>query len=210
MVIRTAKFVASYPRVEKAPISNKPEYAFIGRSNVGKSSLINMLTNRKGLAKTSSTPGKTQLINHFFINEQWYLVDLPGYGYARVSKTSKSTWDKMIRDYLKFRPNLMYVFVLIDVRLSAQKNDLEFINWLGENEIPFVLVFTKADKLSAEQVNLSVEKYRIKLSETWEELMPMFVSSAEKKRGRDEILDFIEKTKTEFKAPANIKKKNPL
>ncbi len=210
MDIKEAEFVISQTDYTKCPAPAFPEYAFIGRSNVGKSSLINMLTNRKGLAKTSSTPGKTQLINHFFINEQWYLVDLPGYGYARVSKTSKSTWDKMIRDYLKFRPNLMYVFVLIDVRLSAQKNDLEFINWLGENEIPFVLVFTKADKLSAEQVNLSVEKYRIKLSETWEELMPMFVSSAEKKRGRDEILDFIEKTKTEFKAPANIKKKNPL
>ena len=210
MDIKEAEFVISQTDYTKCPAPAFPEYAFIGRSNVGKSSLINMLTNRKGLAKTSSTPGKTQLINHFFINEQWYLVDLPGYGYARVSKTSKSTWDKMIRDYLKFRPNLMYVFVLIDVRLSAQKNDLEFINWLGENEIPFVLVFTKADKLSAEQVNLSVEKYRIKLSETWEELMPMFVSSAEKKRGRDEILNFIEKTKTEFKAPANIKKKNPL
>ncbi len=210
MDIKEAEFVISQTDYTKCPAPAFPEYAFIGRSNVGKSSLINMLTNRKGLAKTSSTPGKTQLINHFFINEQWYLVDLPGYGYARVSKTSKSTWDKMIRDYLKFRPNLMYVFVLIDVRLSAQKNDLEFINWLGENEIPFVLVFTKADKLSAEQVNLSVEKYRIKLSETWEELMQMFVSSAEKKRGRDEILDFIEKTKTEFKAPANIKKKNPL
>ncbi|TAH44259.1 MAG: YihA family ribosome biogenesis GTP-binding protein [Bacteroidetes bacterium] len=210
MDIKEAEFVISQTDYTKCPAPVFPEYAFIGRSNVGKSSLINMLTNRKGLAKTSATPGKTQLINHFFINEQWYLVDLPGYGYARVSKANKSTWDKMIRDYLKFRTNLMYVFVLIDVRLSAQKNDLEFIHWLGENEIPFVLVFTKADKLSAEQVNLSVEKYRKKLSETWEELMPMFVSSAEKKRGREEILEFIEKTKTEFKAPANIKKKNPL
>ncbi len=209
MEIKEAEFVISQTDYKNCPAPAFPEYAFIGRSNVGKSSLINMLTSRKGLAKTSSTPGKTQLINHFIINEKWYLVDLPGYGYARVSKENKSTWDKMIRDYLKFRPNLLYVFVLIDVRLSAQKNDLEFIHWLGENEIPFVLVFTKADKLSAEQVNLSVEKYRKKLSESWDELMIMFVTSAEKKRGRDEILDFIEQTNLIFKAPKNLKKKNP-
>lgn len=210
MEIKEAEFVVSQTDYKNCPAPAFPEFGFIGRSNVGKSSLINMLTNRKGLAKTSSTPGKTQLINHFIINESWYLVDLPGYGYAKVSKTSKSTWDKMIRDYLKFRPNLMYVFVLIDVRHEAQKNDLEFIQWLGENGIPFVLIFTKADKLSAEQVNQSVEKYRKTLSETWEELMPMFVSSAEKKRGRDEILEFIETAMLDFKVPANLKKKNPL
>jgi GTP-binding protein len=206
MEIKEAEFVISQTDYTKCPSPVLPEYAFIGRSNVGKSSLINMITSKKGLAKTSGTPGKTQLINHFIINQKWYLVDLPGYGYARVSKTSKSTWDKMIRDYLKFRPSLLYVFVLIDVRLNAQKNDLEFIQWLGENGIPFVLVFTKADKLPAEQVNLNVEKYRLKLSETWEELMPMFVSSAEKKKGRDEILDFIEKTNEEFKIPVLPKK----
>lgn len=210
MVINEAEFVISQTDYKKCPEPVIPEYAFIGRSNVGKSSLINMITNHKGLAKTSSTPGKTQLINHFIINKAWYLVDLPGYGYAKVSKTNKATWDKMIRDYLKYRTNLMYVFVLIDVRLSAQKNDLEFIHWLGENEIPFVLVFTKADKLSAEKVNLSIESYRKKLTETWEELMPMFVSSAEKKLGRDEILEFIDKTIVDFKAPPKVKAKNHL
>lgn len=210
MEIKEAEFVISQTDYTKCPSPTLPEYAFIGRSNVGKSSLINMITGRKGLAKTSGTPGKTQLINHFIINEKWYLVDLPGYGYARVSKDNKATWDKMIRDYLKFRENLLYVFILIDVRLSAQKNDLEFIQWLGENQIPFVLVFTKADKLNAEQVNLNVEKYRLKLSESWEELMPMFVTSAEKKRGRDEILEFIEQTNLIFKAPKTTKKKSPL
>jgi len=210
MVINEAEFVISQTDYKKCPDPVIPEYAFIGRSNVGKSSLINMITNHKGLAKTSSTPGKTQLINHFIINKAWYLVDLPGYGYAKVSKTNKATWDKMIRDYLKYRTNLMYVFVLIDVRLSAQKNDLEFIHWLGENEIPFVLVFTKADKLSAEKVNLSIESYRKKLTETWEELMPMFVSSAEKKLGRDEILEFIDKTIVDFKVPPKVKAKNYL
>ncbi|HNS12283.1 MAG TPA: ribosome biogenesis GTP-binding protein YihA/YsxC [Bacteroidia bacterium] len=210
MIINESEFVISQTDFKKCPDPIIPEFAFIGRSNVGKSSLINMITNHKGLAKTSGTPGKTQLINHFIINKSWYLVDLPGYGYAKVSKVNKATWDKMIRDYLKYRPNLMYVFVLIDVRLSAQKNDLEFIQWLGENEIPFVLVFTKADKLSAEKVNASVENYRKTLTESWEELMPMFVSSSEKKLGREEIIEFIDKSIADFKVPPKPKAKTQL
>ncbi|HNQ60773.1 MAG TPA: ribosome biogenesis GTP-binding protein YihA/YsxC [Bacteroidia bacterium] len=210
MIINESEFVISQTDFRKCPDPIIPEFAFIGRSNVGKSSLINMITNHKGLAKTSGTPGKTQLINHFIINKSWYLVDLPGYGYAKVSKVNKATWDKMIRDYLKYRPNLMYVFVLIDVRLSAQKNDLEFIQWLGENEIPFVLVFTKADKLSAEKVNASVENYRKTLTESWEELMPMFVSSSEKKLGREEIIEFIDKSIADFKVPPKPKAKTQL
>ncbi len=202
MSIKEAKFVISQTDYTKCPSPVLPEYAFIGRSNVGKSSLINMLTNRKGLAKTSSTPGKTQLINHFLINQSWYLVDLPGYGYARVSKASKEKWDKMIKDYLRFRPNLLYVFVLIDVRLDPQKIDLEFIHWLGESGIPFVLVFTKADKLSGEKVIYSVEQFKKTLKKTWSELPLMFISSAEKNRGRDDILDFIERTNKEFKIPS--------
>jgi GTP-binding protein len=202
MTIKEAKFVISQTDYTKCPSPALPEYAFIGRSNVGKSSLINMLTNRKGLAKTSSTPGKTQLINHFLINQSWYLVDLPGYGYARVSKASKEKWDKMIKDYLRFRANLLYVFVLIDVRLDPQKIDLEFIHWLGESEIPFVLVFTKADKLSGEKVIYSVEQFKKTLKKTWSELPLMFISSAEKNRGRDDILDFIERTNKEFRIPS--------
>jgi len=202
MTIKEAKFVISQTDYTKCPSPALPEYAFIGRSNVGKSSLINMLTNRKGLAKTSSTPGKTQLINHFLINQSWYLVDLPGYGYARVSKASKEKWDKMIKDYLRFRANLLYVFVLIDVRLDPQKIDLEFIHWLGESGIPFVLVFTKADKLSGEKVIYSVEQFKKTLKKTWSELPLMFISSAEKNRGRDDILDFIERTNKEFKIPS--------
>lgn len=202
MDIKEADFVISQTDYKKCPAPTLPEYAFIGRSNVGKSSLINMLTNRKGLAKTSSTPGKTQLINHFIINSAWYLVDLPGYGYARVSKSSKAGWEKMIRDYLKFRKNLQYVFVLIDIRLSAQKIDLEFINWLGESEIPFVIVFTKADKISSKKVEASVGDYKKILLESWEELPHIFISSAEKKRGRDEMLDFIREHNLHFKKPA--------
>ncbi len=210
MEIKEANFVISQTDYEKCPAPLLAEYAFIGRSNVGKSSLINMLTNHKGLAKTSGTPGKTQLINHFIINSSWYLVDLPGYGYAKVSKANKSTWDKMIRDYLKKRLNLMYVFVLIDARLSPQKNDLEFIHWLGENHIPFVMVFTKADKISEEKVLAAVEEYKKTLLETWDELPIMIISSSEKKRGRDEILEFIEKNNRTFKVPVIPKKKNPL
>ena len=192
MEIKSAEFVISNTDVSKCPQHVMPEYAFIGRSNVGKSSLINMLTNRKGLAMTSATPGKTLLINHFIINNEWYLVDLPGYGYAKRSKNEVTRLDQMIRGYILQREQLVNVFVLIDVRLEAQKIDLEFIQWLGESNIPFALVFTKADKLTSNKVNASVEAYKTVLSETWEELPPMFVTSSEKKQGRDEVLNYID------------------
>ena len=192
MEIKTAAFSLSAPMVSMCPNDTKPEYAFIGRSNVGKSSLINMLTNHSKLAKTSSTPGKTLLINHFIINKEWYLVDLPGYGFAKRSKKEVDRLDQMIRGYILQREQLVNVFVLIDVRLEAQKIDLEFIQWLGESNIPFALVFTKADKLTSNKVNASVEAYKTVLSETWEELPPMFVTSSEKKQGRDEVLNYID------------------
>ena len=166
MVIKDATFTISSPSVDKCPEPKLPEYAFIGRSNVGKSSLINMLTGRKQLAKTSANPGKTQLINHFLINEQWYLVDLPGYGYAKVSWTERVKWQKMIRDYLLKRENMMTVFVLVDVRHEPQKQDVDFINWLGGNRIPFSIVFTKCDKVSKQQTIRSVEHYKRTLRET--------------------------------------------
>ena len=161
-----------------------------------------MLTAKKGMAKTSSTPGKTQLINHFKINNKWYLVDLPGYGYARVSKTSKATWDKMIRDYLEKRKNLLTVFVLIDIRLDPQPIDLKFIQWLGEKLIPIAIAFTKSDKLSKQQVIYSVEQFKNSLRKDWEELPMLFITSAEKKIGREEILNFIEETNKEYKFPS--------
>ena len=176
------------------PKDTKPEYAFIGRSNVGKSSLINMLCRNKKLAKTSSTPGKTLLINHFIINREWYLVDLPGYGYAKRSKSETQKLDQMIRGYILEREQLTNVFVLVDIRLEPQSIDLEFINWLGVSGVPFSIVFTKADKLSAGKARTSVEAYCKKLSETWEELPPYFLTSAEKGEGRNELLDYIEKT----------------
>lgn len=191
MDIKTAEFTLSSPRVSMCPNDNKPEYAFIGRSNVGKSSLINMLCRNKKLAKTSSTPGKTLLINHFLINREWYLVDLPGYGFAKRSKTEVAKLDQMIRGYLLQREQLVNVFVLIDIRLEAQKIDLEFINWLGQSSIPFAIIFTKADKLSTQKVNQQVEAYKQVLLETWEELPPYFVTSAEKRLGREEVLDYI-------------------
>jgi len=174
------------------PKDTKPEYAFIGRSNVGKSSLINMLTNHKGLAKTSATPGKTLLINHFLINREWYLVDLPGYGFAKRSKKEQVRLDQMIRGYILQREQLANVFVLVDVRLEPQRVDLEFIDWLGQSAIPFSIVFTKADKLSATKVSQNMAAYKQKLSETWEELPPIFLTSSEKKQGRDEVLEYIE------------------
>jgi GTP-binding protein len=178
--------------VSMCPQDNKPEYAFIGRSNVGKSSLINMLTNHRKLAKTSSMPGKTILINHFIINKEWYLVDLPGYGYAKRSKKEQVKLDQMIRGYILGREQLVNVFVLVDVRLEPQAIDLEFINWLGMSSIPFSLVFTKADKLTANKVRQQVQAYVNKMLETWEEMPPYFVTSAEKAVGRDEVLDYIE------------------
>ena len=193
MEIKKSEFVISSPVIGKCPADNKPEYAFIGRSNVGKSSLINMLCNHKGLAKTSATPGKTLLINHFIINNEWYLVDLPGYGYAKRSKSVQQKLEQMITSYILLRGQLLNVFVLIDIRLEPQKIDIEFINWLGENGIPFSIVFTKADKLSVTKARVNVRSYMEKLSETWEELPPHFVTSSEKKAGREEILDYIEK-----------------
>ena len=205
MIIREAEFICSNTMHEKCPPPEMPEYAFIGRSNVGKSSLINMITNRKSLAKTSSTPGKTQLINHFIIDKKWYLVDLPGYGFARSSKTNKVAWDKMIRDYLEFRLNLMNVFVLIDIRLSPQKIDISFINWLGEKGIPFSMVFTKQDKISKQQVVTSVEFYKKELLKTWDQLPPIYITSAEKNIGKEEILGYIEGINTEFVKPKKKK-----
>jgi GTP-binding protein len=198
MQITEAKFFISNTDFEKCPAPVLPEYAFIGRSNVGKSSLINMLTGKKNLAKTSGTPGKTRLINHFLINAKWYLVDLPGYGYAKVSKTSKASWDKMIRDYLLKRKNLMNVFVLVDSRLEPQKIDLAFINWLGEKTIPFSIVFTKSDKLKKQQIIYSIENYKKELKKSWDELPPLFISSAEKKIGREDILNYIEGINKDF------------
>ncbi|MBQ7414933.1 MAG: YihA family ribosome biogenesis GTP-binding protein [Prevotella sp.] len=199
MNIKTAEFSLSAPMVSMCPKDTKPEYAFIGRSNVGKSSLINMLTNNKKLAKTSATPGKTLLINHFIINKEWYLVDLPGYGYAKRSKTEVAKLDQMIRGYILQREQLVNVFVLVDIRLEPQQIDLEFIDWLGQSGVPFAIVFTKADKLTANKANQSVEAYKKKLLETWEELPPVFLTSAEKKQGRDEVLDYIEQINRELK-----------
>lgn len=193
MEIKQAEFVSSVVDVGKCPAPNKPEFAFIGRSNVGKSSLLNMLTNRKSLAKTSNTPGKTQTINHFIINDSWYLVDLPGYGFARVSKEKREGFGKIIENYVLKRENLHCLFVLVDARLEPQKVDLDFIQWSGENEIPLALIFTKADKLTRNQLNRSVAMYKSTLSRTWEELPPMLVTSSVEKTGRDDVLLFIEK-----------------
>lgn len=199
MDIKTAEFSLSAPVVSMCPKDTKPEYAFIGRSNVGKSSLINMLTNNKKLAKTSSTPGKTLLINHFIINKEWYLVDLPGYGYAKRSKKEVTKLDQMIRGYILQREQLANVFVLVDIRLEPQQIDLEFIDWLGQSGVPFSIVFTKADKLTANKANQSVEAYKKKLLESWEELPPMFLTSAEKRQGKDEVLDYIGQINEELK-----------
>lgn len=198
MNITKAIYLQSVVDWRKCPTGKFPEYAFIGRSNVGKSSLINMLTRHNGLAKTSSKPGKTQTINHFLVNDNWYLVDLPGYGYASISKTMRDKWTAMIDHYLALRPNLQLVFVLIDSRLDPQKNDLDFINRLGENGIPFAVIFTKTDKVSKLKVSQNVEKFKAKMMESWEELPFFFLSSAEKGDGRDEILDYIESINREF------------
>ena len=192
MEIKKAEFTLSAPMESMCPKDNKPEYAFIGRSNVGKSSLINMLTNNKKLAKTSATPGKTLLINHFIINNEWYLVDLPGYGFAKRSKKEVARLEQMISGYILQREQLVNVFLLVDIRLEPQKIDLEFIQWLGDSSVPFAIVFTKADKLSASKATQQVEAYKKVLLETWEELPPIFVTSAEKRQGRDDLLDYIE------------------
>ena len=199
MEIKKAEFTLSAPMESMCPKDNKPEYAFIGRSNVGKSSLINMLTNNKKLAKTSATPGKTLLINHFIINNEWYLVDLPGYGFAKRSKKEVARLEQMISGYILQREQLVNVFLLVDIRLEPQKIDLEFIQWLGDSSVPFAIVFTKADKLSASKATQQVEAYKKVLLETWEELPPIFVTSAEKRQGREEVLDYIEQINKEIK-----------
>ena len=192
MEITSAEFVISNTDVKKCPAGIYPEYAFIGRSNVGKSSLINMLTNRKGLAMTSATPGKTMLINHFLINKNWYLIDLPGYGYARRGQKGKDQIRTIIEDYILEREQMTNLFVLIDSRLEPQKIDLEFMEWLGENGIPFAIIFTKADKLKGGRLKMNINSYLRELGKQWEELPPYFISSAEDRTGRTEILDYIE------------------
>lgn len=192
MKIKSAEFVISNTDITKCPKADRPEYAFIGRSNVGKSSLINMLTNHKGLAKTSGKPGKTQLINHFSINNEWYLVDLPGYGFAKTGKTQRLKWEKFINEYLLKRDNLMSVFVLIDSRHEPQQIDLNFMGWLGEKGIPFAMVFTKLDKLRPSQKGSFLPKYKREMLKIWEEMPPHFITSSEDKTGKDELLAYIE------------------
>jgi GTP-binding protein len=202
MVIHSAVYVISSPDYTQCPKPDRPEYAFIGRSNVGKSSLINMICNNDHLAKTSGTPGKTQLINHFNIDNKWYIVDLPGYGFAKVSMASRKKWEKMIEDYLRKRENLVNVFILIDSRHSPQKNDLEFVNRLGEWQIPFCLVFTKADKENQRTVSKNVKDFLDKMRTTWQFLPQHFVTSTIKKMGRDKILSLIEEMNKEFESAA--------
>lgn len=199
MIIKDAKFVISNTDYKQCPADGKPEYAFIGRSNVGKSSLINMVTNHKGLAMTSSKPGKTQLINHFIINDEWYLVDLPGYGYAQRGKEGRETIRIIIEDYILNRDDLTNLFLLLDCRHEPQLIDLEFMEWLGENEIPFAIIFTKIDKLSKSRVKENLAKYTDKLQETWDELPPIFITSSEHRIGGEEILDYIDKINKELK-----------
>lgn len=192
MQIKTAEYVISSARVDQCPKTTQPEYAFIGRSNVGKSSLINMLTNQSKLAKTSATPGKTMLINHFSINKEWFLVDLPGYGFAKRGKKEQEKFQQMIQSYILEREQMANLFLLIDARHEPQKIDLEFMEWLGENEIPFSIVFTKADKLSKGRLSSNVKIYLNKLSEQWEDLPPYFITSSETRMGKEELLDYIE------------------
>lgn len=200
MQIKKASFVISNTDHKKCPAPNKPEYAFIGRSNVGKSSLINKMTNRNSLAKVSSRPGKTQLINHFLINDEWYLVDLPGYGYAKVSKSSRQKWTKFVQQYLLNRENLYCLFVLVDSRHEPQAKDIEFINWLGEKGIPFALVHTKADKLSKAKLKINIDLYTKELLKNWEELPASFVTSSISGDGIEELLTYVEE----------INKENPI
>lgn len=200
MKIKTADFIASNTELSKCPVADRPEYAFIGRSNVGKSSLINKLLERNNLARISSTPGKTRLINHFLVNNEWYLVDLPGYGYAKISKKEREKWEGMIRRYLTRRENLMNTFILIDSRIEPKNSDIEFINWFGEQQLPFTIVFTKADKNNANALAANTSAFLNKLSEHWETLPDVFITSAESGLGREDILDFIGKGNIEYKA----------
>ncbi len=203
MLVKTAEFVMSNSEMAKCPKDLLPEYAFIGRSNVGKSSLINMLTSHHNLAKTSGKPGKTQLINHFIINKKWFLVDLPGYGYAKVSKTTKMKFQKFITDYFENRQQLVSAFILVDIRHEPQKIDLEFMEYLGINQIPFCIVFTKADKLKPKAIENHVNNYSQELLKTWEELPQYFVTSSTKSLGREEILQFIEDTNIQINTLRN-------
>ncbi len=194
MVIKTAEFVISNTEISRCPAPDKPEFAFIGRSNVGKSSLINMLTGNKNLARISNRPGKTQTINHFLINDSWYLVDLPGYGFASVSQTDRFQWSNMIEQYMMGRENLYCSFILLDARLEPQAKDLDFIHWLGSKNIPLAVVLTKADKLSRNELTKSTSLYKNTLLKTWDELPPFFITSAEERTGREEVLSFIEES----------------
>lgn len=198
MIIKDAHFVSSNAKIDKLPKDNVPEYAFIGRSNVGKSSLINALVQRHGLAKTSSTPGKTIAINHFMVNHSWYLVDLPGYGYAQRSKKAREEWRVMLANYITRRRNLICTFVLVDARIEPQNSDIGFMEWLGENQVPFCIVFTKADKLSKAELDRNIDAYKTRLLMDWEELPQIFVTSSETKKGREELLDFIENQNSEL------------
>jgi len=200
MKIKSAEFVVSNSDVTKCPKDQIPEYAFIGRSNVGKSSLINMLMQRKSLAKTSGRPGKTQLINHFLINKNWFLVDLPGYGYARVSKSAKKVFQKFITQYFEKRQQLVLAFVLIDCRHEPQPVDMEFMRWMGENQVPFCIIFTKADKLKPNALTRNVENYSQKMLESWEEMPQYFVTSSSNSTGRDELLEYIDSINNELNA----------
>ena len=194
MIIKSAEFLISNDNYKKCPKPDKAEFAFIGRSNVGKSSLINMLTGRKKLAKISSTPGKTQLINHFLVNNSWFLVDLPGYGWAKVSKANKTKWEKMISNYILERENLVTLFVLVDSRLEPQKIDSEFIQWVGEKNIPLVIVLTKSDKLSKNQLSSSIARYRKHLKKSWDQIPAMISTSSLTNLGKEEILNYIDDT----------------
>lgn len=204
MLIKSANFVKSSSKWQECPEPNIAEYAFIGRSNVGKSSLINAMMNKKDLAKTSQTPGKTQLINHFLVNEEWYLTDLPGYGYAKVSKSQRKDFEKLITNYILNRKNLVNLFILVDIRHTPQKIDLGFMEWCAESGIPFSVIFTKADKLKPNAITQNVETYQQKLLETWEELPELYITSAERKEGGENILNFIEHT-NEYLRKHNVK-----
>lgn len=199
MEIKSAEFIASYTKYKDCPKDELPEYAFVGRSNVGKSSLINMLVNQKKLAKTSQNPGKTQLINHFIINKNWYLVDLPGYGFAKVSKSMRKDFNRLIKDYSEFRENLICIFVLLDSRHAPQKNDLDFMQWLGEKQIPFAMIFTKIDKLSSSALNKNLKDYKKEMLKTWEALPEIFLTSSENKIGKAEILTYIDQINKSIK-----------
>lgn len=199
MTIKHTKFIGSFPKVGQCPADTRPEYAFIGRSNVGKSSLINLLTGRREIARTSKTPGKTQLLNYYLVNDEWYLVDLPGYGYARISKRKREEWERMIRAYLLNRPNLQCAFVLVDANIPPQKIDVDFINWLGEIRVPFVLVYTKTDRIKHEEdLQKNLTAIRAELLQYWNELPQQFITSARRGEGKEEILTFIEEINANF------------